>query len=123
MRNLGKLQKDYFYLIEFENGIKFGVTDNFKVRLRSYSSPWCKKIMSKVSIKILYATDMETVFKKRYKNFIKNNSTEYIQGLRIEDVKAFMDLCSICFNKKNYKFPISLMEPMVTKPSRRDPWK
>jgi hypothetical protein len=33
-----------FYIIQFESGVKVGMTSNFKTRVRSYCSPWCQPI-------------------------------------------------------------------------------
>lgn len=76
------IKGDVFYMIKFkDNGIKIGITKNFRIRYRSYKKPWCTQIEEILILSgnniIQYLKDIEIEFKKKYCIY-KGSSREYI---------------------------------------------
>lgn len=81
-----------FYIAEFENGCKVGMTTNLKNRAMEYCKPWSKTL---ITLKVLQAEDpasIESHVKRCFKTKTKTRSTEffYIPIKEIEkEVLAF----------------------------------
>lgn len=78
------------YIIEFDNGIKIGKSNNINSRIHSqYKKPWCREIKR---IKVYACRNFNAIelsVKKYFKDYIKNNSTEYITGVDFDTVCAY----------------------------------
>ena len=100
-----------FYLLLFNDGMKFGVTSNLKTRIRHYTSPWCKDIKA---IYTIYGRNLkqlsslvETNMKKYY---VKNkiHSLEYINNIDFDIIRLiirdkFFNMVNNSFNNNSIK--------------------
>ena len=78
-----KIRKKGLYIILFDNGIKFGISDNFKKRLLFYKNPWCRSIEKVYFLSCFYPRILETRIKERFSTYIKGKSTEFINDKNI----------------------------------------
>ncbi len=77
----GRLQ--YFYLVVFENGVKFGRTVSTKSRFANYDRPWCLPIIKTYIYDCPYADKAELLLRRKYRHRIKTLSSEFITGSNI----------------------------------------
>lgn len=76
-----------FYVLEFDNGIKVGVSDNFDERLKTYRSPWIRDIISSYFLETGDCYHIERQMTKFFKkNITTNHSYEFISGVNVQDV-------------------------------------
>lgn len=81
------------YVIEFEKGIKIGVSKALQERLQVYKAPWCQSIKNLR----LYKHSNPTLLEKFLKNYFVRNagekvrSTEFIVGNSFEFITQFIE--------------------------------
>lgn len=79
--------KGGIYIIQFDTGIKIGVSKNFKQRFtEQYLKPWCKPIIKYQMIHSYKAKYIEKAIKTYYKNFTVKGSNEFFFGITFDDV-------------------------------------
>jgi len=66
-----------FYIAEFENGCKVGMTTNLKNRAMDYCKPWNKALISLKVVQSENPIEIENHLKKCLKNKTKSRSTEF----------------------------------------------
>ena len=71
------------YAIEFEEGIKIGISEDIRERIKVYGSPWCHTIKSVWAVESEYPRALERYLMVRYAKSIVRNSTEFITGVNI----------------------------------------
>lgn len=81
------------YVIQFERGIKVGITQRLKERLGTYRKPWCQEIKAIQCYKHPNPVDLESFLKK---NFVRDagrplSSSEFIVGNSFEYVIQFIE--------------------------------
>jgi len=75
------------YVIEFDNGIKIGRTNNLMNRIDHYKSPWCRPIKSIWIMECCWPDYAEASIKSFLKeNITSDNSTEFITNTPLERV-------------------------------------
>lgn len=81
------------YVIQFERGIKVGITQRLKERLSYYRKPWCQEIKAIQCYKHPNPADLESFLKK---NFVREagrplSSSEFIVGNSFEYLIRFIE--------------------------------
>jgi len=80
------------YIVEFENGIKIGISNNVHERLESYKKPWCRPIVNSFIVECQCPIQLELRIKKQFKKSITyNESTEFITGVTVDIIKAYAE--------------------------------
>lgn len=77
------------YFIEFDDGIKIGISNNIFSRLAIYLFPWCKTIRSVHVFECQNGRSIEQRYKERFKMNTLSNSTEFITG---QPISKLLDL-------------------------------
>ena len=78
------------YLIEFNNGIKVGHSNNCLERIRTYLSPWCREIINAYYLECHYPKLVEKQVLNRYKRNIKTEySTEFITDVSLKELMDY----------------------------------
>lgn len=78
------------YAIEFNDGIKIGISNDIETRLITYQSSWCKDIKT---IHYIECNFPRVIERQVCDHFIKSKikgSTEYIRGCELKQVLDFM---------------------------------
>ena len=83
------------YLIQFKTGtnipaIKVGISDDCYARYRTYTHPWCRKILRAEFLVVDHPRRIESKVIKKYKDNIEHNSNEFITNVEFEVLKAFI---------------------------------
>lgn len=79
------------YLVEFDNGIKIGISSKLRGRLEEYKHPWCRDIKRVKCFKTKQSRALEKLLKKTFKRYIAHkNSTEYIINCSMENILSFI---------------------------------
>lgn len=79
------------YIIQFETGIKIGVSRNLKSRLSFYKAPWTQQMKEIICYQCPNPTRLEHMLKKYFKQYTTENSTEYFVGLPMEILIKFLE--------------------------------
>lgn len=84
-------KKSGIYIIQFDNGIKIGISKNINSRMHGvYRSPWVREIKQ---VKV-YAHNnprhLEQAVINRFKSNIVNNSKEFITGVEFDEVCSYI---------------------------------
>lgn len=91
------------YIIKFDNGIKFGISDNCYERIKVYQSPWCRPIELAIAIEVAYPRIVEELIKKRFKtNLVTSKSVEFVTGVEFDIIKQFAN--SVKKSKGDYLY-------------------
>jgi hypothetical protein len=84
-------QPKYVYIVEFTDGIKFGITSNLEQRLNSYKLAWNKPIVSQWYIKCKWPKIVERQMKYYFKkNIVTPSSKEFVTNIPIQVVVNFL---------------------------------
>lgn len=76
------------YIVEFEYGIKIGITKDYRERLKIYGLPWCQPIKSCYFLRCFNPGQVESDSLKALSKYISSRgSREYVSGVSIEHVK------------------------------------
>ena len=67
-----------FYIIQFDNGVKVGMSTNFKSRMRSYLSPWCREVEAVYIVRSDEMDKVEAHVKDCFSKFKIGRSKEYL---------------------------------------------
>lgn len=94
-----RLSQKCFYIIDFRDGVKIGITSNFSNRVKDYKKPWCKPIRDSYIIANENNVAIENHLKKCFKEYILKGSTEYF-NLSFRDVRKEIEAA----------FPMSVIE-------------
>lgn len=80
------------YVIEFDNGIKFGMSKHIQSRLSNYEAPWVREPIQYQCYKSKSAPSLENLIKTTFqKNITFANSREFISGVSFNDVLLFLE--------------------------------
>lgn len=81
------------YLLEFEDGMKIGMSANIKRRIKDYEKPWCKPILNKIFFYYEDFQDLELEILRKSKKYVDFtvNSNEWITGISFEKMVINMD--------------------------------
>jgi hypothetical protein len=83
-----KDNKKHFYVIEFDDGVKIGVTNSIDSLKGRYSRPWNKKPISISIEKTISPARTEHILKRLFWSETKDqNSTEFFKGITAEYVR------------------------------------
>lgn len=85
--------RSFVYLIEFDNGIKFGMSKGLKgtARVDSYKSPWCRQIKNEVIIHCLHPGRIERKLQAKFRRYIKTRSSEFLIGIDFDVVRDYLE--------------------------------
>ena len=78
------------YMVKFSNGVKIGISDDIKERLRAYKSPWCREIQEAIGLPCQYPKIVEYAVKVFYKDHTLRGSPEFIIGIPWIEIKQFI---------------------------------
>lgn len=78
------------YVIVFETGIKFGMSEDINNRYCSYLSPWCQPIKEAYCIECQNPKYVESLIKQKFSENITARSYEFIVGVDIKNVLNFL---------------------------------
>jgi len=67
-----------FYIAEFENGCKIGMSTNLKARALEYCKPWSRPLLSLKVLQCENPENVESHLKKCFKKYAKSRSTEFL---------------------------------------------
>lgn len=107
------MKRETFYLIEFENGVKFGRSANFPQRLAAYKNPWCREIKNIYRKRCDHSSTMEHYLKRRYLKRIKPGTREFIINVSFDELVKTSDIIIDCLTK-GLPFPKELIVPTET---------
>ncbi len=73
------------YLVEYENGVKIGVSDTLKTRLRVYEQPWCREV---IGICVIYTKNKINPYdlEETLLSFFENKESEFVFNTKVEDI-------------------------------------
>ena len=81
------MKKTVLYVLQFDTGIKIGITNNLKHRLTSYDRPLCKPIRFGVVYPDFSNPKLvEKEVKSNLRSHCKSNSPEYFQDIKFKEV-------------------------------------
>lgn len=78
------------YLVEFEHGIKFGISSDIETRLKHYKNPWDRKVLNVYIYEHAYNKQIERRLRDEFRSNLKGPSIEFVAGVSIEDVINFL---------------------------------
>lgn len=95
-------RKQFFYILEFENGIKFGRSQDTKHRFLTYTSPWCFPILRKQVYYCPVPDLVEMIFQKHFKSYLTTTSREYLIGIGFSHIfKYSEEIIKLIKDKQN----------------------
>ena len=75
------------YLIEFESGVKIGITNGFPRRFIQYNQPWVQPIYNIWFLKTEKMQEIEKTIKEQYWIWrVDNNSPEYFEKIERDEL-------------------------------------
>ena len=83
--------KRMFYIIEYSNGVKIGITTNAITRLKQYVKPWCYPVEAIYLSTSSQALTYENKCKKAFKSKTNASSTEFFE-VSAQDIIDFLEL-------------------------------
>ena len=75
-------QGEGIYLLEFDNGVKIGMTRGINTRIKAYTSPWCKPILRATYFRTSNSASIEAQIINKFKDFALGHSPEYFYDSR-----------------------------------------
>ncbi len=77
-----------FYLIQFPNGIKFGISKNIKQRLIEYQKPWCQAINNHLFYYVGFsvARDIETTLIRDFYTYCTEGTREFVVNVTVNEL-------------------------------------
>lgn len=91
------------YLLEFDSGIKVGMSKDIKHRMLNYKKPWCMPILRQ---KFFYTNEYQTleneILKKTKYNRNTNYSNEWITNFTLEDLCKEVEILVTIVDPYNY---------------------
>lgn len=78
------------YMVQFDNGIKVGISDNCHERFNTYRQEWNRPIKQTCFIKCQYPRMVEYKTTNKFKSNIIGVSKEFIQGIEFDIIKQFI---------------------------------
>lgn len=111
------MTKKGLYIIEFDNGIKFGITSNIDRRKIAYLSPWDREIKQSKFFSCDKPEEIESELKRHFKNKTKKGSTEFVYGVSFEDIVSVVIAGIFLLEEKAVKW-----EKPKTKNTKFIPW-
>lgn len=98
------------YLVEFQDGIKFGMSDDILKRIDSYCYPWNQRIGRVLFVECNYPRKLEQKLKNAFKNNITGRSPEYCYKIDLNDLLIY-----ICNHKNTRPEGIIRFDKLKTK--------
>ena len=82
------MKKTILYILQFETGIKVGITNDFQRRLKEqYLNPWCQSITKSVCFPDLsFPIEVEKKLKQYYRDKTNDGSTEFFTKVSMWDI-------------------------------------
>lgn len=100
----------YFYILEFDNGIKFGRTKSTESRFRVYREPWCRPILRQFKEVCISPDKLENIFRIRFSKFERINR-EFISANVYEKAVSYAQQIIKLMNA-NMAIPKDLLKPL-----------
>ena len=102
------------YIIEFDKGIKIGMSNNCVERLKSYELPWVRDIKQAEFVNCQFPLLVENRVKQELRSYIvSQKSSEFLTNLKFETVKK-------CVNKHVFASPKFID---INKQNRKAQWR
>lgn len=84
-------RKSGLYIIEFDNGIKFGISKNIHSRFYSqYNKPWVREFKQVKVFAHNKPEQIELQLKRYFKHSIKEGSSEFLYNISFDEVIYFI---------------------------------
>ena len=88
--NMKKRKIKALYIIEFDCGVKIGISDDLRSRLKIYKTPWCRPIRQIIYLECQYPRSVESKIKQYFKKHIPlKSSSEFIIGVSAQEIASF----------------------------------
>jgi len=86
------------YIVQFENGIKFGISNDMQNRVLTYKQPWCRPTKEIIGLECQYPKLVEQKVIEYFSDFAINPSREFLINVDLNNLKEYI-LCAR-FSKK-----------------------
>ena len=94
------------YLLEYDDGLKIGMSANIQRRIRDYNKPWCRPVLRSIFFYCENFQDLEVEVLQKSKKYLDFtvNSNEWITGISFDDMVNNITKIAIMKDCKNQAF-------------------